>query len=323
MIAVAQQREIAEVQSKMLIARANPRDERAAMDRILQACTRPSLAESALYCYNRGGADVTGPSIRLAEVLAQNWQNFDFGIRELEQRDGESTVEAYAWDIQNNVCQRKVFQVPHIRYSRSKGNTKLSDPRDIYEMVANQGARRVRACILGVIPGDVIEAATKQCEVTMTAKAAVTPERLKNLLEKFGEFGVTKEMIEARLQRHLDAITPALLVQLGKIYNSLKDGMSVPADWFGEKKQAEIGTLKPEDLKPGTEGNRGHGDENLSAAAGKKPQEDPAEAQRRVQAERAAEKKGKKQDAGAAPSNPNYAESEPDPFKSGELSFKG
>lgn len=320
MIAVAQQREIAEVQSKMLIARANPRDERAAMDRILQACTRPSLAESALYCYNRGGTDVTGPSIRMAEVLAQNWQNFDFGIRELEQRDGESTVEAYAWDIQNNVSQRKVFQVPHIRYSRSKGNTKLSDPRDIYEMVANQGARRVRACILGVIPGDVIEAATKQCEVTLTTKAAVTPERLKNLLEKFAEFNVTKEMIEARIQRHLEAMTPGLLVQLGKIYNSIKDGMSVPVDWFGEKKQADSGTLKPEDLKPGKEENRGHGDENLSAAAGKKPaapKEDPADAQRRVQAEREAAKKGKKQDAGAAPSNQSYAEKEPDPFAPG------
>jgi hypothetical protein len=195
MVAVAQQREIAEVQSKMILARANPRDERLAMDRILQACTRSSLAESALYCYSRGGTDITGPSIRLAEVLAQNWQNIDFGIRELEQRDGESTVEAYCWDLQNNVSQRKVFQVPHIRYSKSKGNTKLSDPRDIYEMIANQGARRVRSCILGVIPGDVTEEALKQCERTLATKAQVTPERLQSLLAKFSEFNVTKEMI--------------------------------------------------------------------------------------------------------------------------------
>jgi hypothetical protein len=39
-------------------------------------------------------------------------------------------------------------------------------------------------------------------------------------------------MIEKRIQRRLDAMTPALMVQLGKVYNSLKDGMSTIADWF-------------------------------------------------------------------------------------------
>jgi hypothetical protein len=99
-------------------------------------------------------------------------------------------------------------------------------------MVANQGARRVRACILGVVPGDVVEAAVKQAETTLATRAEVTPERLQSLLEKFSAYGVTKEQIETRIQRRLDAMTPALLVQLGKVYNSLKDGMSTPGDWF-------------------------------------------------------------------------------------------
>lgn len=43
-----QQRAIAEVQAAMVIARMNPRDQRASMDRILNACTRPSLAEVAV-----------------------------------------------------------------------------------------------------------------------------------------------------------------------------------------------------------------------------------------------------------------------------------
>jgi hypothetical protein len=126
----------------------------------------------------------------------------------------------------------KVFKVPHTRYSRDKGNTRLTDPRDIYEMIANQGARRLRACILGVIPGDVVEAAMHQAEITLNTKAEVTPERLKALVEKFAEFGVSQEQIEKYIQRRLDAITPALLVRLGKIYNSIKEGMSKPADWF-------------------------------------------------------------------------------------------
>lgn len=231
-IAVAQQqREVAEVQGAIAIAKKFPRDEVEAMDRILQACTRPTLAESALYSYSRGGSDITGPSIRLAEAMAQSWGNIQFGIRELEQRDGESTVEAYAWDCQTNVRQSKVFQVRHERHTKA-GSKRLTDPRDIYELVANQGARRLRACILGVIPGDVTEAAVRQCETTMKTRVEVTPELVQSLLEKFAGFGVTREMVEKRIQRRMDAITPALVVQLGKIFNSLKDGMSAPHDWF-------------------------------------------------------------------------------------------
>ena len=224
-------REVAEVQSAMVIAKRFPRDPMVATDRILLACTRQALAEGALYSYNRGGSDVTGPSIRLAEVAAQCWGNLQFGIRELEQRDGESTVEAFAWDIETNTRQSKVFQVRHERHTR-QGAKALSDPRDVYELVANQGARRLRACILGVIPGDVIEAAVAQCELTLKASANTDPESMKRMAESFGKLGVTVAMIEKRIQCRLEAIRPAQVVQLRKVYASIQDGMSVPGDWF-------------------------------------------------------------------------------------------
>lgn len=225
------QREIAEVQAAMAIAKRFPRSPIEAMDRILQACTRPKLAEGALYSYARGGAEVTGPSIRLAEAMAQTWGNIQFGIRELEQRNGESTVEAFAWDLETNVRQTKVFQVAHKRHTK-RGATRLEDPRDIYEMVANQGARRLRACILGVIPGDVTEAAVAQCEETMKASTDVSPAAIKKLSDAFAALGVSKEQIEKRIQCRLEAIRPAQVIQLRKIYQSLRDGMGAISDWF-------------------------------------------------------------------------------------------
>lgn len=231
LVAVEQSRAVAETQAAMVIAKRFPRDPIAAMDRILNACTRPTLAAQALYTYARGGTEISGPSIRLAETLAQNWGNIQFGIRELEQRPGESTVEAFAWDVETNVRQLKVFQVKHVRDTK-KGSYALTDGRDIYELTANQGARRLRACILGIIPGDVVEAAQEQCDKTLRLKGEVTPELIQSLLDKFQEFSVTKDQIEKRIQRHLDAMTPAQMVALGKVYNSLKDGMSVAAEWF-------------------------------------------------------------------------------------------
>lgn len=232
-----QQRAIAEVQAAMMIARMNPRDPIAAMDRILNACTRPTLANAAVYTYSRGGSDVSGPSIRLAEAMAQAWGNIQFGIRELDQRHGESTVQAFAWDVETNTRLEVTFQVPHIRYTRS-GTKRLEDPRDVYEMVANQGARRLRACILGVIPGDVTEAAVAQCEKTMHTTADTSEEAQGKIVEAFSSFGVTKAQIEKRIQRRIDSIQPAQVVALKKIYASLRDGMSSPGDWFEPEESA-------------------------------------------------------------------------------------
>lgn len=235
------QRAIQEIQAAMIIAKNFPRDEKAAVDKILNACSREGLAATAVYSYARGGTSIDGPSIRLAEALAMNWGNLQFGIRELDQRGGVSTVEAFAWDIETNTRQTKTFQVAHVRDTR-QGRKNLTDARDIYETVANQGARRLRACILGVIPGDVVEAAVNQCTATLTAKADNTPEGQKKIIAAFKDLGVTKEMIEAHIQRRLDAITPAQVVNLRKILLSIKDGVSVPGDWFDkpERKSSDI-----------------------------------------------------------------------------------
>jgi hypothetical protein len=221
-----------EVQAAMVVAKRFPRDETAAFNRIMQACKRKTLAEGACYAYPRGGQTVTGPSIRLAETLAQNWGNIDFGVVELDQRNGESQVMAYAWDLETNTRQTKVFTVKHERRVR-KENVMLDDPRDIYEMVANNGARRLRACILGVIPGDVVDAAVAECESTLKSGAKEPLiDRVRKMVAAFSEMGVTQPMLEGRLGHNLDAANETELVNLRKIYASIRDGMSGRDDWF-------------------------------------------------------------------------------------------
>jgi hypothetical protein len=224
-------RAMAEIQSAMVIAKKFPRDEKTAVDKILNECTRPGLAEQATYQYARGGTNIFGASIRLAETISRNWGNFQAGLVELSRSNDASEVMAYAMDLETNAKESVVFHVKHWRDTRSGGYA-LTDGRDIYELIANQGARRKRACILALIPGDVVDAALKQCDHTLRTKVDVTPETIKSLVEKFGQFKVTKEMIEARIQRRMDSMTPALMVNLGKIYTSLMDGMSNAVDWF-------------------------------------------------------------------------------------------
>ncbi|WP_259425307.1 hypothetical protein [Bacillus velezensis] len=243
-------RQAQEVQAAMVIAKKFPRDVYAAFDRIKKACERRLLAENAVYEYPRGGTKVSGPSIRLAEALAQNWGNIDYGIMELEQKAGESSVMAYAWDLETNTRQTKIFTVKHERKARG-AITKLDDPRDIYEMVANQGARRVRACILGVIPGDIVDAAVDMCQKTLiSGHKEPLEDRLRSAFSLFKkEFGITKEMIQEYIGSNVDAFTEQDFLKIGRIYTSLRDGMAKKEDYFNVKATGATKSKAEEEFK--------------------------------------------------------------------------
>lgn len=246
--AMATTRQAQEVQAAMVVAKKFPRNAAESTSRILDACTRRTLAETAMYSYPRGGTEVTGPSIRLAECLAQNWGNIDFGYIELEQKNNESQVMAYAWDLETNTRQSKVFTVPHRRETRG-GSKPLTDSRDIYELVANQAARRVRSCILAVIPGDVIEAAIKQCELTLVGGKTPLPDRIKKMVEQFAEFEITPDQLAGFIGKNVDAFTAQDVVRLGKIYRSIKDGV-VGNDYFIQKMKESAPAEQPETTSP-------------------------------------------------------------------------
>lgn len=240
-VEIESQRAIAEAQGKLVIAKRFPRDENAAYAKIMEACSRPGLAEEAIYSLPRGTQCVTGPSIRLAEEIARCWGNIDYGIRELSRRDGESEMEAYAWDLETNTVSSQKFTVRHIRdrTSANGGAQVLTNERDIYEIGANMGARRLRSRLLAIIPSDIIDAAEEKCRETLRVNYEVPlADRIPSLLAEFSKLGVKQDMIEARMGKRVDELTPEDLVSLRGIYKSLRDGLSAVGEWFKMQPQA-------------------------------------------------------------------------------------
>lgn len=226
-------RQMQEVQAAMIAAKRFPRDEMRAIDRIKATCQRPTLAAQAVYRYPKGGSNVSGPSIRLAEALAQNWGNIDTGIIELENNRGASTMMAYAWDLETNTRVTKIFTVEHKRDTK-QGSKALTDGRDIYEATANFGARRQRACILSIIPGDVVDMAVEACKTTVASSdQRPVDEILHELLKAFKGIKVTKEQLEKYFDKQLTVMTKEDLVDLRAVYKAIKDGQSKPEDYFG------------------------------------------------------------------------------------------
>jgi hypothetical protein len=238
-VAIESDRAIAEAQGKLLLAKRFPRDEAAAYARVMQSCKRPGLAQVAAYAYKRGGGNVTGPSIRLVEELVRCFGNVDYGIRELSRRHGESEMQAYAWDLETNVISTQNFTVRHIRDTQGGGKA-LTDERDIYEITANMGARRLRARILAILPPDLVDAAVAECRKTRDGQnAAPFADQVRYATAMFAKIGVTDAMLVNKLGHPLDATTPDELSELRDIYTTIKDGVAKVSEFFGAKPEAK------------------------------------------------------------------------------------
>jgi len=241
-------RQAQEVQAAMVVAKRFPRDENLAYSKIMTACHRKLLAENAEYEYPRGNEKVSGPSIRLAEVLAQHWGNLDYGVMELEQKDGASQCLAYAWDLETNTRRSMLFTIKHERHTK-KGSYRLTDPRDIYELVANNGSRRVRACILGIIPGDVVEAAQLQCRKTLIeGEKRPLKDLVREIIVAFNDgFQVTQTMLEEYIGCKAEAFSMNDYIRLRNVGKSLKDGMGKREDYFDVRATESGPTTKTEE----------------------------------------------------------------------------
>jgi hypothetical protein len=232
--AEAEQRALAEVKGRMAIAKHYPRNEFQACQSIIESCKRFKLANECLYSYPRGGQMISGPSIRLAEVMAQRWGNIEFGQHVLSETTEESVVCAYAWDLETNVRKVITFVVQHKILTKSGIKDLSKDPRDLYEHVANLGARRMRACILQIIPRDVQDAAVEQVKATLaqgeTGKSR--NEQLQEIAAAFSKYGVKVEDLERLFERSLDRFNDDDIVNLRGIYKVIRDDISERERFF-------------------------------------------------------------------------------------------
>lgn len=244
-VQVEQSRAIQEVQGMIISAKKFPRDELGSYNRIMKSCQRISLADQAVYRLPIGGKTQEGPSIRLAEVLAQAWGNLSFGIKELSRSQGKSLHVAYCLDYETNTKAETEFEVEHWIEVGKNGAPKtkkyITDPVEIDRLIANRGARKLRNCILNIIPPDVIEEAVKACKATV-AKGGGMPieDRVRSMVMAFDSIGVSKEMLEEYLKHGLEITTGEEIANLQAIYKSILDKQAKRQDYFNTSEEKEV-----------------------------------------------------------------------------------
>lgn len=267
MMQVASSRAMQEVQAMVFVAKSFPRNEAQALEKILAECESYELAKKANYTYSKNTTDIEGPSIHLARVAAKHRGNINYGTVEVEQRVGESTMEAFAWDLETNTRRSQTFVAKHVRTKKDdRGghtHTVLTDPRDIYEVTANAGSRRERSCIQAVTPKEVFTVALAACKevVRIAEGGAPVSERVQAMMASFkSKYGVTPEQIEARLGHKVQTTTEAEFEMLRGIHNALsdEDQFATVESYFGtatvspaaEKLKADVAAATVPDPAP-------------------------------------------------------------------------
>lgn len=221
------EREARAIEMQMVAAKRFPRSLSEVEFGIEQLCQSKRFAAQSKYSFQRGGSDISGPSVRLVEAVAQIYGNIEHSTNEIMRHDGFSECESYAWDMQNNVRVTRKFTVPHTRDTK-KGKFRVTDDRDIRELVLNFGARNERACMERVIPKYLIDMALEICDKTSNAATQGNKfaDAVNNLLEYFLDIEIMAHEVEIMVGEVTSRWTKAHYNRALGFYNALEDNQT-------------------------------------------------------------------------------------------------
>jgi hypothetical protein len=160
----------------------------------------PEIAASCIYALPRGLDDagrpklVTGPSVRLAEMMASAYGNMHIGARVLDAEAKAVSAQGVAWDIEKNL---RVTIEARRRITNKKGH-RYND--DMVVVTGNAAASiALRNAILRVVPRAYVDQVLLAARRVAVGDAKSLPEKRAKLLDRFKILGVTIERVLERL----------------------------------------------------------------------------------------------------------------------------
>jgi ribosome modulation factor len=230
----------AEIDTQIATAHAYPRSVARAMVNIKSLVTiSQDAAEECNYALPRGGKPITGPSVRLAEIVASQWGNCRVGARVVHVDRFEKYVEAEGifHDLETNMSTTARVRR---RIVDSKGRLFNDDMIVVTGNAACSIAKR--NAILGGIPKAVWNDAYQVALATVKGDVKTLPERRAACFKAFAAFGIKPEQIFENLEiAGAEDINLDHLATLIAMHKAIKDGEQQVEDYFPAKATAAAG----------------------------------------------------------------------------------
>jgi hypothetical protein len=202
-----------EVEAQLSAAHRYPRSiKRFLGEAKMMATINRETAEMCIYSLPRGGKNITGPSVRLAEICASAYGNLHIGARVLDAGETDITAQGIAWDLEKNV---RVTLETKRRITNKQGR-RFDD--DMVIVTGNAAASiALRNAIFRVVPKAYVQAIYEAARATAVGEGRTFDDRRAEVVQRLTKLGITQERVLARVNRTalLDVTADDLEVLIG------------------------------------------------------------------------------------------------------------
>lgn len=237
-----------EVDMQIATAKAYPRDVKTSLERIKEmAKADEETANGCFYHLSRGGDDIDGVSVRMAEIIASCWGNLRVQSRIIGNDGRTITAQGVCHDLETNLA----VSVEVKRRITGKNGTFSEDMQVLTENAAC--AIAFRNAVLKVVPKAVTQGVINEIQ----AEAKKNIDLAKNRQQCVGYFvslGVSeKQLFEFLGVNTIEEITADMIMNLRGIATAIKEGTTTVQETFikpaEEKEAAAKAKAKSEDAK--------------------------------------------------------------------------
>ena len=239
------------IDTQISTAKAYPRNMKKAVENSVFIVTLDEeTAATCSYSLPRAGKVITGPTVHLAKIIAQNWGNLRIEAKVVSIDRTTLTSQAVAFDLENNLAIKV-----EVKRSIMTKTGRMND--DMITVTGNaSNAIAMRNAILNVIPKAVVDKIYNEAKNKITGDLSddtkLTVKR-KKVLDGFKTtYDVSEqEVLQAIGKAAIEHITQDDLVVLIGIGQAIKDGDTTVDMAFRPKKTNALKEVKmePIDLK--------------------------------------------------------------------------
>lgn len=183
--------ERAQIDTQIATAKQFPRSLTEALEKAKSlACYSPLIASECTYKVPRGNKKITGPSIRIAEIMGTSWGNLRYGGRVLAVGERTVTCQGVCHDLETNVS-------ASVEVSRSivdKDKHRYSDDMIVTTSMAGV-AIGIRNAIFKIIPGAFVTEVRTAAQKVARGEDQGLESRLESALAFFEGKGIPKARV--------------------------------------------------------------------------------------------------------------------------------
>ena len=190
-------------------------------------------AESLFYSVpvgkdGNGQKFVKGPSIRLAELVAAFYKNLRYQTDIIGQDGKGVTARAIVFDLENNTA-RSITHTESIidKYGKPYSDRQQERIKDVAQ------SKALRKALFTVVPMALVKPIILAAERVIAGDAKGIEERRKNLVAWLDSLKIDKKRVwNAMGVAGAADLTPEHIIELGGIYNAIKNGDTTVDDAF-------------------------------------------------------------------------------------------